>query len=59
MLGVADVQFCFGLELYVLSFLLLYCLESAYFTDFSVVSQLSANSQHVTPNCIFLFSFQG
>lgn len=27
--GVTDVWFCFGLELFVLSFLLLHCLESA------------------------------
>lgn len=40
MLGVTGVWFCFGLELFVLSFLLLHCLESAYFTDLSVVSKL-------------------
>lgn len=40
MLGVTGVQFCFGLGFSGLLFLLLCCLESAYFTDLSVVSKL-------------------
>lgn len=42
---------CLGLGLYVLSFLLLNCLESSHFADLNVLSKLfSASSQHVTPN---------